>query len=126
MSTQAIVQSINQTAGADLSAADKLYSAVKLSGDNTVVLATAGTDKIIGVLQNRPVQGEAAAVAVFGKVKMVASAAISAGAYVTATAGGQAVATTTPGHWVIGIALTTAANANEVIEVLIQHTRVPA
>src|SRR5690242_10406234 len=94
-------------AGADLSSSQ--YRFVKLdSTQNQVVVATAGTDNIIGVLQDTPTSGDAARVTLAnagGTTLITASAAISLGAYVTATTGGKAVATTTSGNHVIGIAL---------------------
>lgn len=90
-------------AGADLTG--KRYCAVKLDSNGNVVLATAGTDVIIGVLDSEPRQGATADVVLIngaGTFKAIASANIAKDAFITATAGGQAVGTTTAGHRVFG------------------------
>jgi hypothetical protein len=107
-------------AGADLSSSQ--YCFVKLdSTQNQVVLATAGTDKIIGVLLNAPVSGDVAEVGLLsgsGTYKIKASTSISLGAYVTATTGGKAVTTTTAGNVVAGIAMQAAGADGDYIEIL--------
>lgn len=77
------------TAGADLSAAQ--FTFVKLSADNTVIPCAAITDKPIGIVQNNPTSNGVAEVLVYGLSKLVASAAITAGASVGTTATGQGV-----------------------------------
>lgn len=111
-------------AGADLSSSQ--YCLVKVNDENEVVVATAGTDKIIGVVQNTPVSGEVAEVAIAGRTKIKASAGIADGVAVTATTGGKGVGTTTPGDCAIAITLTTVSNANEIVDAVIVNTRVPA
>jgi hypothetical protein len=107
-------------AGADLSSSQYRY--VKLhSTQNQVVVATAGTDKIIGVLLNAPKSGWEARVGLLngaGTYQIVASAAIALGAYVTATTGGKAVTTTTAGNVVAGEALEAAGADGDLIEIL--------
>jgi hypothetical protein len=80
----------NFTAGADLSALQ--WTFVKLSADNTVVAVAAATDIPVGVLQNKPASGATAEVLVTGIGKVLASAAISAGAVIGTTSTGRAVA----------------------------------
>lgn len=104
-------------AGADLST--KRYHIVKLNSDGAVVLASAATDAILGVLDNSPKLGQTADVVLLNgvgsfKVKS-ANAGVSKDAYITSDANGQAVATTTSGNRVIGRAVRTT-SANEVIE----------
>lgn len=101
----------NQTyiAGADLSSSQHLF--VKVSGAG-VVLAGDG-DEAAGVLQNSPISGEAASVAVSGMVKVVAGGTIAVGAKVGADAAGKAV-TAASGDIELGIARE-AAVANQVI-----------
>lgn len=111
-------------AGADLSSSQ--YCIVKVNDENQVVVATAGTDKAFGVLQNTPVSGEAAEVAIAGRTKIRVSAGIADGALITATTGGEGVTTTTAGDWVTALALTTVANNDEVVDAVIVNTRVPA
>ncbi|MGW6120449.1 DUF2190 family protein [Nocardia sp. NPDC055165] len=93
---------------------------VKLTSTG-IDVATAGTDKIYGVM-NKPssvAAGETAPVIVLGTAIVEASAAISKGAYVTATAAGKAVATTTAGHLVRGIALEAADADGDLIEIML-------
>lgn len=107
-------------AGADLSSSQ--YRFVKHgSTQNQVVVATAGTDKIIGVLLNAPKANDVAEVGLLngsGTYYVIASTSITKDAYVTATTGGKAVATTTAGHVVAGQALEAATNDGDVIEIL--------
>lgn len=99
-------------------AAISAFRFVKLTATG-VDVATAGTDVIHGVCTKEEgvLAGEATPIAVEGTVKVVASAAISKGAFVTATTGGKAVATTTTGNIVRGIALTPAAADGDIIEI---------
>lgn len=96
------------------------YRFVKVTGEHECGLATAATDNVVGVLQNKPQGvGHAATVGVFGVSKVEASAAIAAGATVTSTANGRAVTTSTAAD-VMGIALHSAAAAGELIPVLLR------
>lgn len=79
-------------AGADLSAVGNQYKFVKLSAVNTVVLCTAVTDKVIGVLQNRPASGEGADVCAIGITKLQGDADLSVGVYVGPSTDSQAQA----------------------------------
>ena len=107
-------------AGADLSSSQYRY--VKHgSTQNQVVVATSGTDKIIGVLLNAPKLGWEATVGLLngsGTYQIVASAAIAKDAYVTATTGGKEVTTTTAGNVVAGQALEAAAADGDLIEIM--------
>ncbi|MFI3171098.1 MAG: DUF2190 family protein [Eubacteriales bacterium] len=93
------------------------YKAVKL-GANGLVLASANTDVVIGVLQRQAIASEAATVMVDGITMMKASAAIAKGALVTTDANGDAVTWTE--NNVIGIALEAASAANDIIPVLLR------
>ena len=75
------------SASADLSSSQ--YYFVKMSGDNTVTVCAAVTDKPIGVLQNKPASGEQAIVRVFGVSKVSADATLAAGDIVGSSADGQ-------------------------------------
>lgn len=106
-------------AGADLSA--KQYTFVKISGTG-VIGAAAATDIPVGVLLNDPADGETAAVAVSGVVKVKASAAIVAGVLVGTTATGTAVtlvAGTDTTKYILGRAITAAGAAGDIITVAI-------
>ena len=119
---------ISRRAGAGLSAAQ--YRFVALNANGEVLLAGAG-DKAIGVLQNDPLQGQAATVQVLGISKVVAGGAINIGDYVASDASGKAKAavassanTTTgaiTGSHIVGIALEAATAADQVISVLLIH-----
>lgn len=102
------------------SLATKQYYIVKQHTDGTMILAAAGTDKIVGVLQNKPDVGNAALVRIGGTTKVVAGGTISVGAWVTADSNGKAVATTTDKDVVLGKYLGAAsASSGDVIEVQI-------
>lgn len=79
-------------AGADLSA--KQYHFVKMSADNIVIACAAVTDKPIGVLQNKPISGQAAEVCSAGVTKIVGDADLTAGDTIGTSADGQAAAYT--------------------------------
>ena len=102
------------------------YRAVKLDANERVVLATAGTDDIIGVLDNEPKAGETADIVLIngqGTFKTKASANIAKGALITATTEGKAVTATTTGHRVYGRAIR-AGVTDEVIEYIKMNEKV--
>lgn len=108
---------ITRNTTADLSA--KQYYIVKLT-NNAAVLATAGTDAIVGTLDEVP-QGTTGSCSIAhvsgsGTGKVVASGAISVGDLLTATTGGKAIATTTANDFVFGRALQAATQDGDVIE----------
>jgi Uncharacterized conserved protein (DUF2190) len=104
-------------ASADLSASQ--FRVVKL-GSTGIAVATAATDNIVGVLQDKPAAaGRACQVMVHGISRVVASAAITKGAFLTATTGGKVVTTTTAGQHIIGTAVEDAAADGDVIACLI-------
>lgn len=78
------------TASADLSAASNQFKFVKLSAAGTVDVCNGATDKPIGVLQNRPVSGEAAVVVCIGVTKVQGDADLAYGAAIGTSADGQA------------------------------------
>jgi hypothetical protein len=95
-------------AAADLSA--KRYHIVKQTSDTEVNLATAATDKIVGTLYNDPVSGQEASVDGLlagkpgtGLVKL--GGTVSYGSRLTTNSDSEAIATTTTGNVVFGIAL---------------------
>jgi hypothetical protein len=85
------VLDISFIANADLDAYQ--YHFMKLAANNTVTVCTGATDKIIGVLQNKPLSGQVARVRVYGISRVYA--ATSALTY------GSLVGTDTSGHGVI-------------------------
>ena len=95
----------------------KQYHFVRVTGQHQCGLAGSGDADVMGVLQNKPQNvGNAATVGLRGVSKVVADGAITAGADVTVSANGRA---TTGGANVVGQALTTTANAGELISVLL-------
>lgn len=108
---------ITRKAGADLSA--KQFRFVKMSSGN-VVAGAAATDKVVGVLQNKPTSGDTAEIRLIangGTYKVVAGGAITEGAYITCDSNGEAIATTTAGNVVLGRALE-AADDGDLFEVV--------
>lgn len=100
----------------------KQYHFVKVTGAAQCGVVSAVGDEVIGVLQNKPQnEGAAATVAIRGVSKVVADAAIAAGAVVYTSADGQVTsdsATSTATR--VGIALQAAAAAGDLIPVLLQ------
>lgn len=75
-------------------------------------VATAYSDNIIGILQNKPKQNQAAQVRVYGPSKLIASTVIALGAYITATTSGKGVTCSTTLYHAVAIALYEAATAD--------------
>jgi hypothetical protein len=90
-------------AGADLTG--KLHYFVKLSADFTVVLATAGTEAIVGVIREEANIGKPVTVQYGGMGKAIAGGAITVGQRITSDSNGKAVATAVGGDIVVGLAL---------------------
>jgi hypothetical protein len=122
-------------ASADLSA--NRYQFVTVNSSGQVAVAAAG-DPAIGVLQNKPAAaGRSATVRVLGVSKVKAGAALTKGDQVASNASGKAVTATKAtvntsdtgvasdpviASNVLGIALESAAAADEVISVLLLHS----
>ncbi len=109
-------------AAGDLSAAAGLIMQKNTTADQ-VALATAKTQVLVGILQNKPAaSGRAATVQVAGIAKVISGAAVTVGDLVTTDGNGKAITfspTAATVEWVIGIAMTSSAGINEVIEVLL-------
>lgn len=105
-------------AAADLST-KQYHIAALASTARQVKVAAAATGTVIGILQNDPLAGEAASVVCAGMTKSVAGAAIAVGDLLTANSTGQCIATTTANNKVVGKALTAAANAGELFELIV-------
>ncbi len=120
MARQEIIQSITLLAAADLRTHQ--FKFVDFPSAAGVTLVASVTDRTIGVLQNTPNINEAATVAVSGVVKVEAGEAVAVGGVVKADATGRAtdVAIATS-EIELGIALTAAGSAGELIEVLLGH-----
>ncbi len=105
---------------------------MKFSAANQVDVAGAATDKIVGVAAEAAAAGNVTPqnIGVFPlrtgeTLQVIASAAITAGAYLTATTGGKVVTAAaksatgnTTVSWYVGIALEAAAADGDVIEML--------
>ncbi len=110
-------------AGEDLSA--KQFKFVTLESDGQVDLADSAGENCIGVLLNSPAAGEAATVAISGKVMVEAGGTIAAGAAVQADANGDAL-TAASGDVVMGYALEAAVDGQIMAIELIQGGNVVA
>jgi len=109
-------------AAEDLS--EKQFHFVKMDSDGEVELATDENDAIVGVLQNKPDNGEAALVRFAGTTKVKCGDTIGVGAYVTSGAGddGEAEPTTTAGQVVRGIHIgQESASDGDVTEILLTY-----
>jgi hypothetical protein len=78
---------ISLEAAVDLST--KQFHFVKLDGNGRIIAIAAGTDKPIGILQDKPKQGAAGNVMLDGVSKLVSDVAIPAGSGVGTSADGQ-------------------------------------
>jgi hypothetical protein len=87
------------------------------STEGLVKLATSGTSKILGVLQNDPAANEPAEVAFIGVVKVAAEASVSIGDWVTSSSTGRAKTTTTDTNMAVGRALQASSTAGNIIRI---------
>jgi hypothetical protein len=92
------------------------YQVVKITSTG-IDVATSNSDAIVGVAQMAAAATEQCTYRFIGTTKAIASAAISAGAKVTATTAGKVVTTTTDHHTVLGVALEAASADGDIIEV---------
>lgn len=104
----------------DLSASTNQYLIVKAdtSNDESIVLAAAATDPVVGILVNLPKATHPANVQWLGSCKVQAGGTITRGDRVTANSSGQAITTTSAGNSVVGIALQSAVSG-DIFEVLL-------
>jgi hypothetical protein len=94
------------------------YRFVKVTGERQCGLATAATDVVLGVLQNKPQGvGHAATVALSGIATVEAAGPVAAGATVATDAVGRASASSSN---VVGIAIHSAAAAGQLVPVLLR------
>jgi len=100
---------------------DEQYYLVKsdTSGSPMTIILGGANEKVIGVLQNEPEQGEAAEVRVDGTSKVVAGTPISVGDMVSCDADGKANKVEAADKWAVGIALEEASAAGDIIEILL-------
>ena len=104
------------TAAADLSSSQ--FYAVKITAARQVNLASTGGEAIYGILQNKPLSGQAADVGIFGISKAVAGAAFSAGAALMTDTSGRLITQTGSTHR-IAVAIEAATAAGQLITVAV-------
>jgi len=115
MAIQENFQTITLVAGADLSELQYRFVGVNASGE--AVAAGAGASAI-GVLQNDPLQGQAATIAISGVIKVEAGGVVTRGGPVASGANGVAANAANDDN-VLGTALDTGANGR-IISMLFQ------
>ena len=101
---------------------NKQFYLVYISAKGVVTIASAATHKVIGAITNAPQSGAGQNVAValpFGDrtFKVIAGGSISIGDKLTADSAGKAVATTSNGNYVFGVALQDA-DSGDIFEVM--------
>lgn len=113
-------------AGADLSAAGKQFLAVKITGgvspNNTIDVASAATDRCVGILQNKPAANQAAEIRLMGISRAISDGSgtsIAAGDYVGPNSSGKMVKKATADYNVLGIALDPSTANGTIIGVLL-------
>lgn len=104
-------------AAVDLSA--KQFHCLEITAADTVNVCNGAGDVVLGILQNKPVAGEACEIPENGIVKGICGGAITVGQWVGTDANGQLVAKTTDKDFAYGIALEAGA-ANRIIAVEIR------
>jgi len=120
-SSVGIYTGVPGTAGATNPNNGKQYTFVKITGAHQCGLASAVTDDVVGVLQNKPQGvGHACTVGYQGVSKVRAAKAIAAGAAVYSTAAGLATDASGGGATKIGIALLAAGAADDLVPVLLR------
>jgi hypothetical protein len=103
---------------ADPSYGKAQYRFVKITGAKQCGLATASTDAVVGVAQNKPqVAGQGVTVAIRGISQVLTGAAFSPGAKIDTDATGRAVVSAGAG---IGIAIEASTGANQLSSVLLR------
>lgn len=108
-------------AAADLSA--QQYKFVVLSAAGQVNVASTGGARAIGILQNKPRQGEAAQVIYEGESFLVAGGTINIGDMLKTDTSGRGVSTTTATDIVCAMALEAASAAGDIIRVRVFSPR---
>lgn len=120
MSLSESLTNISRLAAADFTASQFLLMNIDSAG-KAALAGDAG--RAVGVLQNNPNINQAGAIAFAGVTKVVAGAIVAAGADLQSDAAGKAVTFVDPGAnvvtWKVGIAMTAAAAADEIIDMLI-------
>jgi hypothetical protein len=107
-------------ANIDLSALQfRIMKGVNMSGELGITTATAATDELLGVLQDKPIANDFCGVATRargGRCQVIAGGTVTAGDKLTTDATGRAITTVTATNKVLGIAAKSGV-VNEIIEV---------
>lgn len=114
MAWEQVVEGLEWAENAGANLAGKVHYIVKYDTNGAIVLAAAATDKILGVLREDGASGKPVTVQFGGVGKVIAGGTIAAGDLLTSDGSGQAVATTSAGNRIIGIALM-AADSGDII-----------
>ena len=115
MALETPIWNLSLEAASDLSS-NQYYAAV-VNSSGKAALAGAGA-KIIGVIQNAPIAGEAAAVMVLGRTKGIAGAAVTTGNELEIDANGRFIPLSTGTS--VGFALEDATAAGDIISVVLK------
>jgi len=105
-------------AGQDL--ANYQYYVVKFASTaNAVIICSAATDSVLGILCNDPAATEEALVQCNGVAKALAEASVTAGEWLAPSSTGRVKTTTTSNDDIIGKALDASSAAGDLIRVLL-------
>ena len=108
---------LTMIASEDLSTSQ--YKILNVSGDNTVALRVAAGAGVLGILDNSPKNGENATVVVAGLTRCMAGGTVAAGSWISVTASGTGLATTS-GQYILGKSITGVASG-AYFQLLVQH-----
>ena len=108
---------LGMVAAEDLS--DMQYKILNVHGANTVKLRVAAGAGVLGVLNNKPENGEIATVVVGGLTRCYAGGTVTAGSWITVTASGTGLAATS-GQYILGKSITGVASGG-LFKLLVQH-----
>ena len=123
MAQWSYANSISMLAGADLSAVASRYKVVAVSADNTVILAAAGTDQNLGILERGAASGAHVNVQTGGSAKGRAGASFAVGVNLMANGSGKLVLATATNK-VVGIALEAAGADEDIVSIQLQVSQI--
>lgn len=124
MATEQQVYDLSLQAAADFYTISKQFYLMKLDTNGRAALAGAANAAMIGTLQNKPKQYEAAEIRQLGITKAICGGNVTCGAKVTGDSDSKAVAATATQKY-FGTAMETGADGR-VISVLMEHGYMPA
>ena len=108
---------LTMVAAEDLS--EMQYKILNVHGENTVKLRVAAGAGVLGVLDNKPKNGENATVVVAGLTRCMAGGTVAAGSWISVTASGTGLAATS-GQYILGKSITGVASG-AYFQLLVQH-----